>query len=599
VSDEASRPFFGPGGTILFLGKEGESAYIYEIKDDGTGKKRVIPDPVIYLIAVSPDGRWVIAYVPYHGEETTTALVAYPMGDGSKQLICSVCQVTGPRNPGGPMLSWSGDQKSLYFKSILQGMGRNTLRIPLRSGEALPRLPGSGLQSDRDLLAFGQFYGEVEIINGLRFRSQVSVEFTGNNGYNYHKANANSNLILPNGIDEYYGWGVNPLLENYFSFNKHAGIHQISATLGNTYRKGAIGRSVSLSGSNFPNDDLKSVIAAPSSRITGGFVGQSALLSYFARVNYTLMDKYLLTASIRRDGSYVFSKDSRFGNFPSVGLGWKINEEGFMKGLPILSQLKLRVSYGKSGNSNIPQLVPSVWKGQSNNIVYSLGDAKDYAQGATVNSAVNPNNRWETTKQFDVGLDAGFLEDRVILSLGYYDRRNEGLLTYVPLPLSTGIGGPYDNPGSILKNTATASNKGIEVSLGYQGSVGGFRYSLNANVAHNTNKVISLGEGTAFQRGGVAGGNLATKTDKGHPIGSFYGYVVDHVAVDQADVNAHNAIAESTTGKTGTLFQADLIPGDIIFKDLDGDGQITSKDQTFLGSPIPKWNYGANVNLGF
>ena len=127
VSDEASRPFFGPGGTILFLGKEGESAYIYEIKDDGTGKKRIIPDPVIYLIAVSPDGRWVVAYVPYQGEETTTALVAYPMGDGPKQLICSVCQVTGPRNPGGPMLSWSRDQKSLYFKSILQGMSRNTL----------------------------------------------------------------------------------------------------------------------------------------------------------------------------------------------------------------------------------------------------------------------------------------------------------------------------------------------------------------------------------------------------------------------------------------------------------------------------------------
>jgi Tol biopolymer transport system component len=152
VSDEASRPFFGPGGAILFLGKEGESAYIYEIKDDGTGKKRIIPDPVIYLIAVSPDGRWVVAYVPYQGEETTTALVAYPMGDGSKQLICTVCQVTGPRNPGGPMLSWSRDQTSLYFKSILQGMGRNTIMIPLRTGEALPQLRSSGLQSDRDLL---------------------------------------------------------------------------------------------------------------------------------------------------------------------------------------------------------------------------------------------------------------------------------------------------------------------------------------------------------------------------------------------------------------------------------------------------------------
>jgi Tol biopolymer transport system component len=153
TSEEASRPFFGPGGTILFVGKEGESAYIYEIKDDGTGKKRVIPDPVIYLIAVSPDGRWVVAYVPYHGEDTTTALVAYPMGGGPKQLICSVCQVTGPRNPGGPMLSWSRDQKSLYFKSILQGMSRNTLVIPLPAGDAFPQLPSSGFESHRDLLA--------------------------------------------------------------------------------------------------------------------------------------------------------------------------------------------------------------------------------------------------------------------------------------------------------------------------------------------------------------------------------------------------------------------------------------------------------------
>jgi Tol biopolymer transport system component len=153
TSEEASRPFFAPGGTILFFGKEGESGYIYEMKEDGTGKKKVIPDPVIYLIAVSPDGRWVVAWVPYQGEETTQALVAYPVGGGPKQLICSACQISGPYNPGGPMLSWSRDQKSLYFKSILLGMSRNTLIIPLRSGDALPHLPSSGLRSDRDLLA--------------------------------------------------------------------------------------------------------------------------------------------------------------------------------------------------------------------------------------------------------------------------------------------------------------------------------------------------------------------------------------------------------------------------------------------------------------
>jgi TonB-linked SusC/RagA family outer membrane protein len=452
---------------------------------------------------------------------------------------------------------------------------------------------------DRDFQTFGQFYGQVEILKGLRFRSQVSLQFDNNTGYNYTRAYINGNLTIPNGTDEYYGNGINPLLENYFSYTKQFGVHRIDATLGNTYRKGAMGRSVRLSGSNFPNDDLKNVIAAPTSRISGGYVSQSSLLSYFARVNYTLMDKYLLTASVRRDGSYVFSRDNRFGNFPSVGLGWKISEEDFMKTISSVSQLKLRASYGKSGNSNIPMLVPSVWKGEGNNIVYSLGNGKTYAQGATVNSAVNPNNQWETTKQFDIGLDLGLFEDRLTFEFGYYDRKNEGLLTYVPLPLSTGIGGPYDIVGNILKNTATASNKGFEASIGYQGSGGSFRYSINFNTAYNVNKVIDLGEGSAFQRGSVAGSYLATKTDEGQPIGSFFGYVVDHVAIDQADVDAYNQRSKDVTGLPGAVYEADLLPGDIIFRDLDGDGQLTSKDQTFIGSPIPKWNYGGNINLGF
>jgi DNA-binding winged helix-turn-helix (wHTH) protein/Tol biopolymer transport system component len=152
-SGDASRPFFGPDGTIRFLGKEGESSYIYQIKEDGSGRQKLIQDPVIYLIAVSPDGQWVVAWVAYHGEETTQALVAYPVSGGPRELICSACQVKGPSNPGGPTLSWSRDQKALYFKSILEGMGRSTYMIPLRSGESLPRLPSSGMQSDRDLLA--------------------------------------------------------------------------------------------------------------------------------------------------------------------------------------------------------------------------------------------------------------------------------------------------------------------------------------------------------------------------------------------------------------------------------------------------------------
>jgi DNA-binding winged helix-turn-helix (wHTH) protein/Tol biopolymer transport system component len=154
TSEDASRPFFAPGGTIVFFAKEGESGYIYKMKEDGIGKQKVTPAPLIYLMAVSPDGQWVVAWVAYEGEESTQALVAYPMGGGPQKLICTACQVSGPRNPGGPMLSWSRDQKALYFRSILSGMNRNTFMIPLRSGEPLPDFPGSGMQSERDLLNF-------------------------------------------------------------------------------------------------------------------------------------------------------------------------------------------------------------------------------------------------------------------------------------------------------------------------------------------------------------------------------------------------------------------------------------------------------------
>jgi TonB-dependent starch-binding outer membrane protein SusC len=487
----------------------------------------------------------------------------------------------------------------IYDPTNLGGFARVTSADDLN--DSFNPLTGIRLSErrSRNFLSFGQFFGEVEILKSLKFRSQVSIDLSSSTSYSYNQANANGNLINPNGIDESYGWGINPLLENYFTFNRKVGDHAFDITVGNTYRNGGQFRSVNLKGTNFPNDDLKTIIAAPNSSLTGGNTGEYASLSYFGRINYTLKEKYLVTASFRRDGNYVFSRENRFGNFPSIGVAWKINEEAFMQGIDVISQLKLRSSYGITGNSNVPLQFSSIWKGQANNIVYSLGDAKNYAQGATINSSFDPNIRWETTKQLDIGLDLGLFEDQLSLSVGYYDRKNEDLLTYVPVPLSTGIGGPYDNPGSILKNTATASNKGFEVDIVYRGNVGGLRYTLSTNVAHNKNVVVSLGEGSAFQRGGVNGGSLATKTDEDQPIGSFFGYVVDHVAVDQSDIDNYDQITQQATGDAAAVYQAGLLPGDIIFRDTDGDGQLTDKDRTFLGSSIPTWNYGANINLAY
>ncbi|MBO0933989.1 SusC/RagA family TonB-linked outer membrane protein [Fibrella aquatilis] len=450
---------------------------------------------------------------------------------------------------------------------------------------------------DRDFLTYVQLFGEIDLAKGLTFRTQGSLTFSSYGNYNYKQANQNGNLTNPNGISEYYGFGVTPLIENFLTFNRDFGPHHLNIVAGNTYKDGALYRNVNLNGSNFPNDDIKAIIVAPSSSIQGGSVGQDAFLSYFGRVQYQFMSKYLLTASIRRDRSPAFPNNPN-AYFPAVGVAWKLHEEAFMKEIPFVSELKLRASYGKAGNDNIGYFRTStnVWKGVANNIVYSLGPDKGYVQGSTVNQAINPNIRWEETVQTDVGIDAALFSNRLTLTFDYYNRQNNGLLTNVYIPLSTGFGGPYDRTGIIPTNAASAYNRGFEITAGVNGNAGGLRYSVGANASYNKNQVTSLGsEGSIpIIAGGFQGVASITRTDIGQPIGSFYGYKVDHVAINKADVAKYGV-----DDKGNSTYQDKLLPGDIIFKDLNADGKIDEKDQTFLGSPIPAWNYGLNLNLDY
>ncbi len=311
------------------------------------------------------------------------------------------------------------------------------------------------------------------------------------------------------------------------------------------------------------------------------------------------MDKYLFTASFRRDGSPVFPADNRFANFPAFGVAWKISEENFLKNIPFISELKLRASYGITGNSNIPLQRAVIFRGSPTNIVYAFGENRNMVGGATVNQPIDPSTRWETTVQTDVGLDVGLLNNRLNLSFDYYNRNNRDLLVGVPISLSSGFGGPFDQVGTVIRNAATAFNRGFEATINFRGEIGEFKYSIGGNVAYNRNEVVSLGAGQPFNSASVTGGYLATRTEQGQPIASFYGYRVDRVASTQADVDRLNQLARERTGNANAVYQTQLRPGDIIFRDLNGDGQVTERDQTFLGNPLPLWNYGGNINLAY
>ncbi len=449
----------------------------------------------------------------------------------------------------------------------------------------------------RDLLAYGQFFGEIDLVAGLKFRTQASLKFSNFNGYNYQQANANGEIVRASSIDESYGYGIAPLVENILTYQKTLGVHAWQATVGNTYARGGLSRTLYVGGSDFANDGIRQIGVANSTSVTGADAGKSSQLSYFGRLNYGLLDRYLFTASIRRDGiSGVFGPNYRFGTFPAFGVAWKISEEAFMRSNPVISELKVRASWGQTGNSNIDpyQFSTNINKGWSNNIGYALGTDKAYATGSTVANIANPNLRWEKTTQTDVGLDVGLFNDQLTFAVDYFNRVNTDLLVNVPLPPTTGV-------GSVAVNAANAYNRGVELAGTYQGRIANhFRFSLGANATYLKNRVTSLGtQGAVPITGGEFSTGSLTRTDTMLPIGAYWGFKVDHVAVDQADVDAYNRRAAEQTGNPASLYQDGLKPGDLIFRDLDGDGQVTDKDQAYLGSNLPKWAYGVNLNLAY
>ncbi|TLV02529.1 SusC/RagA family TonB-linked outer membrane protein [Dyadobacter luticola] len=458
---------------------------------------------------------------------------------------------------------------------------------------------------NRNLNNYLQLYGELEILDGLKFRTQFGGTYNFNQNYSYNPTYAGNQLVTQSQISEGYGFNLSYILENYFTYNKQFKNHGITITAGNSYRDGYLSRSVNLVGSNFANEEIHQIGVAKTVNFSSGLANSNArFISYFARVNYNFKEKYILTLTGRRDATSLFSKDNRVGYFPSAGLGWRVSDEEFMKSVDFISDLKLRASWGKTGNSNINgfSYQSTVWTGSGNSVVYPLGPGETLNNGATVAVPSTPNLKWEETSTLDFGLDASFFKKKLTLSAGYYNRLNKDLLVQVPLPLSTGYGGVAGASSSQLINAASAFNRGFELTVGYNGNTDkGLTYSINLNGSFNKNQVRSLGTQNAVPiiDGAFYSVPAMSRTEVGQPIGAFYGYVYDHVAIDNADVEKYNALARSASGNADAVYQAGLLPGDRIFKDVNGDGQVTDADQTFLGSPIPKFTYGVDINLNY
>ncbi|KAA9349588.1 SusC/RagA family TonB-linked outer membrane protein [Larkinella humicola] len=419
----------------------------------------------------------------------------------------------------------------------------------------------------------GNIFGEYEIINGLTFKTYFAsdLNYFGRNYYRpstlgaYRPIQQNAPTI-PKGSAQNAS-ARNWLWENTLTYAftlKEA--HRFNVLLGYTSQKNRTDAS-QVDGTGFPNDAVQTINAAT---ITSGTSSASewSLLSYLGRINYNFSDRYFLSASLRRDGSSRFGANNKWGYFPSVSGAWLISGENFFK-IPAITELKLRASYGLTGNFQIDNY-GSLDLLRANNYILGAGTGTTN-NGVGLSQPANPDLTWEKTSQFNAGLDLGLFRGRIYLSADFYKSVTKDLLLSVNVPLSSGF-------ATALRNVGSVQNTGVELGLTTHNLEGAFKWNTNFNISANRNKVLQLGPNGApiISDGGVASIFI---TQIGSPIGNYYGYVNGGVFKNQSEIDAYPHYATTK-------------PGDRKFIDVNGDGKIDANDRTIIGSYFPKFIWG-------
>jgi TonB-linked SusC/RagA family outer membrane protein len=434
----------------------------------------------------------------------------------------------------------------------------------------------------RNLRMFGNIFGEFEILPGLKWKTNVGIDTDNNRSTTWEpKAERGHYRNLQAILGETYSQGLNWLLENTLSYSVALRGHRISAVAGQTAQKNNV-NWIGVTARDFQNEQLQVVNGSKDTeRRASGTGSIYTLASYLARVNYSFKDKYLLSASVRRDGSSNFGPSHKWGNFPSISAGWNIAEESFMKSITPVNSLKIRASWGQLGNDAIGAFgyLSSIRLGTVNDN-YVLGANQALEIGASMSRPGNPNLKWETSEQTNFGVDASFLNERLYLTADYFIKTTKDMLVSLPVSFEAGFQtAPSVNGGKVR-------NSGVELLLGYRSEIGGFTFDVSGNLATLRNEVLSLGVGQPIAGPTLGFTSISSSfTEVGQSIGYFRGYVVDGIYQTNDEVN-----------KT---LQPNAVAGDFRFRDVNGDNQLSDADRVKLGSPWPTMTYGMNFDFGY
>ena len=430
---------------------------------------------------------------------------------------------------------------------------------------------------------FANLYAQIELFKGLKYKLNLTPDFSFERYKNYlnkYDFGLATNSITQ--LTEIQRRRRNILVENLLTFDRTFGEHKISALAGYTYQDSRF-RHIQAYGEGLPQG-LEEIDAATTNRSNEGNSWRSVLTSILGRVFYSYQNKYLFTATIRRDGSSKFGKNNRYGYFPSFSLGWNVAEEKFMENVHWLDQLKLRGGYGVLGNQEIDnyQYSSTITTG----INYPDGNG-GLLQGAFPKNFANPDIKWEETAMTNVGIDFMAFNNRLSLTADYYVKNTKDILLTVPIPISSGgANDPIRNAGKIRTN-------GFEFNLGWMDQPNpDISYGINLIGSFNKNKVIAMGSESGSIKGGSTNQNITTsETKAGYPIGGYWLISTAGYFNSQEEVDAY--------AKDGKKIQPAAEPGDIKFVDANNDGVINDDDRVFQGSPFPDFTFALNGNMRY
>ena len=448
------------------------------------------------------------------------------------------------------------------------------------------------------------FFAELEPFKGLRLRTNVGTDLQFYQGDSFFPSIVGSSKYPASQASLNSNSNYNPsyLIENTATYsNVFAEKHSLTVLVGQSAQQFNYSY-LGASRVGYSRNDLQVIDQGPINALisNSGGNGYSRLLSYFARVNYEFAGKYLFSAIGRFDGSSAFSQQNAIGFFPGVSAGWRISEENFLKDNASISNLKLRLGYGKVGNPLNAGTFQYLATINSNNFnsngvpgtAYVFGPGtQNVNTGAAPTRLQNTNLVWENNTQYNVGVDLGLFKDRLQASVDLYTRKSPNLIASVPV---SSVSGTIEN---INQNAASSVNRGIDLSItsaNFVSSSNGFTWTTTLNLSAYRNNLESLGNGTPYFGQSTRGGGSVVRYAAGTPFGSFYGYVADGLFQTQDELAALNA-----KSPTGYYQFSGTAPGDIKFKDLNGDGVINAQDQAYIGNPNPSFTYGLNNTFSF